>query len=65
MTATIIVTGLGLVGALWACLDANRYARRALAAEQRAQAAARRAERAARATAEGWSNSPTPRRIDP
>ncbi|WP_329291904.1 hypothetical protein [Streptomyces pseudovenezuelae] len=48
MTAAIIVTGLCLIGSLWAMCDTHRYARRALAAEQRAQAAARRAERATR-----------------
>jgi cbb3-type cytochrome oxidase subunit 3 len=41
MSAVIIVTGLFLLGTVWAALDTHRYARRA-------EAAARRAERAAR-----------------
>lgn len=41
MSAVIIVTGLFLLGTVWAALDTHRYARRA-------ERAARRAERAAR-----------------
>ncbi|MFI8531769.1 hypothetical protein ACIGMX_16205 [Streptomyces aquilus] len=46
MSAAIIVAGLCLSGALWACWDANRAARRA-------EAAARRAEQAARTVRDG------------
>lgn len=41
MSAVYILTGLCLVGSLWACVDANRDARRAEAAARRAEAALR------------------------
>ncbi|MFF7561937.1 hypothetical protein ACFZB4_18440 [Streptomyces pseudovenezuelae] len=41
MIAALIVTGLCLLGSVWAALDTHRYARQAQAAARRAEAAAR------------------------